>query len=79
MMRAGDATTLRRVVGELMGAYEGEHCQECGVAYDEVYWVEDDAIWDALRGGRRLLCPRCCDRLARARGIFLRWTASEDR
>ena len=59
-----------------------ETCQSCGVKYDTVYRVPD-RVW-AIVSGRDdeggLLCPECCDAIARQdHGIVLYWEAAVDR
>lgn len=54
-----------------------ELCQNCECYYDTVYRVPD-AVWLKLTGqndGGGLLCPACCDLLARQAGIELFWEA----
>jgi len=46
-----------------MSEHEGEHCQACGRAYDDVYWLPDD-WWAKItpkpdQPGAGLLCPDC--------------------
>lgn len=56
----------------------GERCQECGELYDAVYRVPD-RIWWVITGrddGGGLLCPACCDRMARDAGLILYWEAA---
>ena len=55
-----------------------EFCQNCEGYYDTVYRVPD-GIWERLTGhidGRGLLCPACCDLLARRAGLELYWEAA---
>lgn len=75
----------REFISDLLGAArlaEGEHCQECGAAYDTVYWLPDD-IWALItpkpdNAGAGLLCPTCADKRARRAGIYLKWEATVD-
>ena len=43
----------------------GEHCDDCGRAYSDVYWLDDD-LWMLLheRAPAGLLCPSCVVRRA---------------
>lgn len=55
-----------------------ELCQNCECYYDTVFRVPDD-VWEKLighEGGRGLLCPTCCDLLARRAGLELYWEAA---
>jgi len=56
---------------------EGEHCQACGRAYLSIgWWYADDDLWAEITDrsdGSGLLCPDCFGRMARAKGIGLRW------
>ena len=44
-----------------------EHCDDCGRAYEDVYWLDDD-LWALLheRAPGGLLCPSCVVRRALA-------------
>ena len=55
-----------------------EVCQNCEGYYDTVYRMPDD-VWEKLTGhadGGGLLCPACCDLLARRVGLELYWEAA---
>ena len=55
-----------------------EVCQNCECCYDTVFRVPDD-VWERLTGhidDRGLLCPACCDLLARRAGLELYWEAT---
>jgi len=55
-----------------------EFCQNCEGYYDTVFRVPDD-VWEKLTDradGRGLLCPACCDLLARRAGLELYWEAA---
>jgi hypothetical protein len=57
-----------------------ESCDECGAHYDTVYRLPD-LLWERISGrddGGGKLCPACCDRIAREKGIELFWEALED-
>ena len=57
----------------------GEKCMNCGYRYLMVYRVPD-SVWERVTGrtnGSGLLCPRCCDDIARKKGIWLFWEAAE--
>lgn len=56
---------------------DSEVCQKCGASYLTVYRVSDD-VWHVITGrinGGGLLCPCCCDELAREHGFCLYWEA----
>lgn len=66
-IQKGDVADLDRAVNVLLSTsltrpmHEGEHCQACGKAYDDVYAVPDE-VWAQISpkpapGG--LLCPKC--------------------
>lgn len=60
---------------EVEVAWDGEECQRCGLAYTVVYRLPDE-LWEKVTGGQyTLLCPTCCDHLAREKGIYLHWEA----
>ena len=55
-----------------------EVCQNCEGYYDTVYRVPD-GVWERLTGhtdGAGLLCPACCELLARRAGLELYWEAT---
>ena len=55
-----------------------EVCQNCGGYYDTVFRVPT-GVWEKLTGhadGGGLLCPACCDLLARRVGLELYWEAA---
>ena len=55
-----------------------EFCQNCEGYYDTVFRVPDD-VWERLTGhtdGAGLLCPACCELLARRVGLELYWEAA---
>jgi hypothetical protein len=51
---------------------EGEHCDDCGNQYEDVYWIDDD-LWALLheRAPAGLLCPSCAIRRALHRAPHL--------
>ena len=78
---------MRREASKMVGKEQvffderelGEKCMNCGLRYSTIYRVPDD-IWERITGrsdGSGLLCPRCCDALARDKGIILYWEAAE--
>jgi hypothetical protein len=81
------AAMLRALYWMLVRRYETELCQHCGRPVRLVYHAPD-AIWEAVTGRARhpdgeaapgVLCPRCLDDLATAKGLpFLRWTCATD-
>ena len=55
-----------------------EVCQNCEGYYDTVFRVPT-GVWEKLTGhadGGGLLCPACCDLLARRVGLELYWEAA---
>ena len=55
-----------------------EFCQNCECYYDTVFRVPT-GVWEKLTGhadGGGLLCPACCDLLARRAGLELYWEAT---
>ena len=55
-----------------------EVCQNCEGYYDTVFRVPT-GVWEKLTGhadGGGLLCPACCDLLARRAGLELYWEAT---
>lgn len=63
-----------------MTDYLGETCNQCKRRYLTIYQLPD-SLWTKVTGnknGEGLLCPDCCDRLARENGIILYWAATED-
>ena len=54
--------------------YFAEHCQNCGKAYDYVYWVPNE-LWNGIVGSEAgILCITCFDNKCRENGIYLRWS-----
>ena len=52
----------------------GERCQNCGRAYEYVWWCSDQALWNEIIGGEGgLLCIDCFDRLARDHVGWIEW------
>jgi hypothetical protein len=50
-----------------------EFCGRCGRRVDQI-WTAPDPLFAVLHGSLRgCLCLVCFDRLARARGVLLRW------
>jgi hypothetical protein len=52
-----------------------EFCRVCGIKQPLV-WTADDKLWQDVTGinnGSGILCPRCFDKQAISRGIYLRW------
>ena len=56
-----------------------EKCDNCDKYYESVYRVSDD-LWLKIYGKSEsgLLCPMCCDAIARQKGILLYWEAREN-
>ena len=68
-MGAGDELTDEEVYNE--------HCQNCGRAYDYVWYAPND-LWNGLMGGEGgLRCIDCFDELCREKNIYLRWTCED--
>jgi len=52
-----------------------EHCQICGKKYGYVYEVTNE-LWEKITGiknGSGLRCIPCLEKLAKSKGINLRW------
>jgi hypothetical protein len=56
---------------------EMERCHHCGMYYETVYRIPDK-IWGRIASDKNLLCPSCCDHLARLASIELYWGAEEN-
>lgn len=50
-----------------------EYCHRCGVEQPLV-WHVDDTLWQEVADDWDVLCPKCFDELAAAKGHFMRWT-----
>jgi len=58
------------------GEWDGEHCQDCGRAYEYVWYAEDD-LWKELVGGEGgLLCMDCFNKRAVAARLPTVWFAA---
>lgn len=59
----------------------GEFCHRCGIQQPLVWWcegVDHCSLWAEVAGPHGILCPKCFDRLARKRGIAIRFLATEE-
>lgn len=54
-----------------------EFCYRCGRRVNQVWYV-DDELWREVSGPpkcRNVRCVSCFDKMAREKGLFIRWTA----
>lgn len=57
-----------------------EFCHRCGVRQPVVWWCDSDALWTEVTGceGNGVYCPTCFDKMAKRKGVAIRFRAKED-
>ena len=57
-----------------------EFCHRCGVRQPVVWWCESDDVWREVTGcdGNGIFCPTCFDKMAAAKGLFIRFIARNE-
>ena len=72
---------LKAEMATLKGDDDGtEQCMNCGSMVEQTWHVSDE-LWNNLSGypqGNGVLCPRCFDRKALKRGVYLYWACQPD-
>lgn len=69
---------LRRLWWQRVRRYEYEICECCGRpasrGLGDTYWFAPDHLWNEVHGSPNgIRCPRCFDKAARSKGIYLGW------
>ena len=58
-----------------------ECCYRCGIRQPLVWWCSNDELWREVtnfKEGNGIYCPNCFDRMAKEKGIAIRWLAVEE-
>jgi hypothetical protein len=56
-----------------------ESCDRCGIRQPLVWWCEDNELYKRVTGTENgIFCPKCFDKMAEQKGIFIRWIPREE-